>query len=228
MQTQQVPLRAVLFDVDGTLVDSVDLHAKAWVKAFGDFGYQLCYEDVRRQIGKGGDQLMPVFLSRQEIDRIGKELEAHRAVLLKAHYLGQVTAFPAVRELFQRIIADGKRVGLASSAKEDELVHYKKIANIVDLVDAETSSDDADKSKPYPDIFRAALARLDDTRVQEAIVVGDTPYDAMAAAGAGLRTIGLLCGGWPKGELRRSGCIAIYRDPADLLQRYAQSPLAPV
>jgi HAD superfamily hydrolase (TIGR01509 family) len=225
MQTQQDPPNAVIFDMDGTLIDSVDQHARAWVDAFSDYHREVRFEDVRRQIGKGGDQLMPVFLSKAEISRIGKDLEAHRGKLLKARYLHQIKPFPAVRELFQRLIADGKQIALASSAKEDELSEYKKIANVADLLDAETSSADAEKSKPHPDIFQAALARLGNPDARRAIVVGDTPYDAEAAAKAGLRTIGVLCGGWSEDELKRSGCVAVFEDPADLLARYEQSPL---
>ena len=228
MQSQQDTPEAVVFDVDGTLIDSVDLHAKAWVDALKDYGHEVRFEDVRKQIGKGGDQLLPVFLAKEELDRIGKELEAHRGELFKQRYLDRITAFPAVRDLFQRLIADGKQIALASSAKESELQAYKKIANIVDLIDAETSSDDADKSKPYPDIFQAALARLGNKSPRRTIVVGDTPYDAEAAAKAGLRTIGLLSGGWSEDELRRSGCIAVFKDMADLLARYRQSPLCAV
>jgi len=225
MPSEQVAPKAVIFDIDGTLIDSVDLHAKAWVLALQDFGHKVSFEEVRKQIGKGGDQLMPVFLSKEEIERIGKGLETRRGAILKERYLTRITAFPAVRELFQRLIADGKQIALASSAKEDELAQYKKIANIGDLIDAETSSDDAEKSKPHPDIFQAALARLGNQSPDRTIVVGDTPYDAEAAAKAGLRTIGLLCGGWSEDELRLSGCIAVFKDPADLLARYSQSPL---
>jgi HAD superfamily hydrolase (TIGR01509 family) len=225
MPSEQVAPKAVIFDVDGTLIDSVDLHAKAWVLAFQDYDHKVRFEEVRKQIGKGGDQLMPVFLSKEEIERIGKGLEARRGAILKERYLTRITAFPAVRELFQRLIADGKQIALASSAKEDELAQYKEIANISDLIDAETSSDDAEKSKPHPDIFHAALARLTNKSPDRTIVVGDTPYDAEAATKAGLRTIGLLCGGWSEDELRWSGCIAVFKDPADLLARYSQSPL---
>jgi HAD superfamily hydrolase (TIGR01549 family) len=225
MHSEQAAPEAVVFDVDGTLLDSVDLHAKAWVDAFRDYGHEVPFEQIRRQIGKGGDQLMPVFLSKAEIDRISGKLEARRGAILKERYLPLIKAFPAVRELFQRLIADGRQIALASSAKEDELAQYKKIANIVDLIDAETSTDDAEKSKPHPDIFQAALARLADKNPDRAIVVGDTPYDAEAAAKAGLRTIGLLCGGWSEEELRRAGCLAVFKDPADLLARYSQSLL---
>ena len=218
--------RAAIFDVDGTLIDSVDVHAQAWVDAFAEFGREVRFGDVRRQIGKGGDQLMPAFLSQAEIDRFGEELEERRGALLRECYLHRIKPFPAVRELFQRVIADGKAIALASSAKEDELEEYKKIANIVDLIDAETSSDDAEKSKPHPDIFCAALARLDITQPEQVLVIGDTPYDAEAAAKAGLRTVGLLCGGWSENEPKRAGCVTVFRDPADLLARYAESPLA--
>lgn len=215
---------AVIFDVDGTLLDSVDLHARAWADALRDFGHDVPFEAVRRQIGKGGDHLLPVFLSREEIDRVGANLEQHRGRLFKERYLPLVRPFPAVRELFQRLIADGTQIALASSAKKDELAEYEKIANIADLIDAETSSDDAESSKPDPDIFQAALARLD---VDPALtlVVGDTPYDAEAATKAGLRTIGLLCGGRTEQELRNCGCIEIYRDPVELLARYERSAL---
>jgi HAD superfamily hydrolase (TIGR01509 family) len=225
MRAENAIPTAVIFDVDGTLIDSVDEHAKAWVDAFGDYGHKVRFEDVRRQIGKGGDQLMPVFLSKAEIDRIGEALQAHRGRLFKERYLSRIKAFPAVRELFQRLIADGKQIALASSANKEELEQYKRIANIADLIDAETSSDDAEKSKPHPDIFQAALARLGETEPERAIAVGDTPYDAEAAGKAGLRTIGLLCGGWAENELRRAGCTAVYKDPADLLAGYLQSPL---
>ena len=131
--------------------------------------------------------------------------------------------FPKVRELFQRILKDDLRIALASSAKEEELKEYKKIARIEDLVEEETSADDADKSKPHPDIFAAALERLGDVKPSEAIVVGDTPYDAQAAGKIDIRSIGVLCGGFPEAELRAAGCVEIYRDPSDLLARYEET-----
>ncbi len=219
-------LKAVIFDVDGTLVDSVDLHARAWQEALAHFGKRVEYERVRSQIGKGGDQLMPVFLSREELDEFGEELEEHRGKLFKREYLSRVNAFPAVRELFERVKREELQIALASSAKADELKTYKKIADIEDLVEEETSSDDAEKSKPHPDIFEAALERLEDVSPAEAVVVGDTPYDAEAAGKAGIKTVGLLCGGFPEDDLRAAGCAHIYRDPAHLLAEYDSSPLA--
>jgi HAD superfamily hydrolase (TIGR01549 family) len=218
-------LQALIFDVDGTIVDSVDLHAEAWRVAFEKFGKNFPFHEIRRQIGKGSDQLLPVFFSKQELARFGEELDEYRSEIFKKDYLPRVQAFPRVRELFQRIRKDGKQIVLGSSAKADELDVYKKIARIDDLIESETSSDDADRSKPYPDIFQAALARLKGVAPDNAVVIGDTPYDAQAASKANLRTIGLLCGGWTQEELRRAGCVAIYRDAEDLLLQYDTSDL---
>lgn len=216
-------IEAVIFDVDGTLVDSVDLHARAWQESFARFGKQVPFEDVRYQIGKGGDQLLPVFFTKKELDDFGEELEKFRGDLFKREYLSRVRAFPKVRELFERVRADGKRIALASSAKEEELGAYKKIARIEDLVEEETSADDAEKSKPHPDIFEAALTRLDHLEPARVIVVGDTPYDAEAAGKAGIRSIGFLCGGFPEADLRAAGCVEIYEGATDLLSRYHDS-----
>lgn len=218
--------KAVIFDIDGTLIDSVDQHARAWQEAFRDFGYDLDFQSIRPQIGKGGDQLLPVFLSKNQLDGQGKDLEIHRSKIFKEKYLPSVTAFPAVRALFLRLAENDKRIAIASSAKRDELDTYKTIAGIDDLVHADTSSEDAEKSKPHPDIFEAALDRLDGCGPNDVMVVGDSPYDAEAAAKAGIRTIGVLSGGFSEQDLRRAGCIAIYQDTADLLARYETSPLA--
>jgi len=211
-------IKAVIFDIDGTLVDTVDFHARAWQEAFRYFGHEFPFAKIRPQIGKGGDQLLPVFLSKPEIEQHGKEIEKFRDDLFQQKYFPQARAFPMVRELFQHIRARGQKIALASSCKGDELENYQKLARIEDLVDAATTSDDADKSKPHPDIFDAVMKRLPGVVPSEAIAVGDTPYDAEAAGKIGLRTIGVLCGGFPEEQLRAAGCVAIYRDPADLLR----------
>jgi HAD superfamily hydrolase (TIGR01549 family) len=218
--------KAVIFDIDGTLVDSVDLHAKAWQEAFAHFNIHVEYDAIRSQIGKGGDQLMPVFLSEQQLKELGKQIEEYRGELFKRKYQPQVRPFPAVRELFERIRQDGQQIALASSAKSDEIKIYKKIAHIEDLVQAETSADDVEESKPHPDIFIAAFNKLKNVRREDVVAVGDTPYDTSAAVAAGLKIIGVLCGGFPEPDLRSAGCIAIYLDPADLLAHYSESPLA--
>jgi len=221
-------LKAVIFDIDGTLLDSVDFHAEAWLRAFHHFGYtQVTFDEVRSQIGKGGDQLMPVFVPQQDLARIGEALEKWRSELFRREYLPRVKPFPEVRELFQRLKDDGWQLALASSSNKQDLEQYKKIANIADLLEADTSADDAERSKPHPDIFAAALEQLGGLRPTEVVVIGDSPYDAEAARKLGVREIvGVLCGGFPEDELRKAGCVLIYRDPADILARYAESLFA--
>jgi HAD superfamily hydrolase (TIGR01509 family) len=210
-------MRAVIFDVDGTLIDSVDLHARAWHETLLHFGKRVSYDEVRSQIGKGGDQLLPVFFTRNELSLRGDLIEQWRGDLYKSQYMKRVRAFPKVRELFIEILRKGLKIALASSAKSDELQLYKTVAQIDDLLDAETSSEDAGRSKPYPEIFQAALNRLG-MKPAEAIVVGDTPWDAIAAHRAGIGCIGVLSGGFALEDLRSAGCLEVRRDPSDLLQ----------
>lgn len=226
MTKEKVLIKAVIFDVDGTLVDSNDLHVMAWQEAFRGCGKEVGYEELHEQMGKGGDQLMPVFCSREELDRFGAELERNRTELFTRDYLPHVKPFPKVRELFERIEADGLSIALASSAKEEELDRHKKTLEIEDLLEAAASADDAERSKPHPDIFQAALAGLEGVRPEEAVVIGDTPYDAVAAVKAGMPAIGLLSGGFTEEELRAAGAVEIYEDVADLLGRYDESLLA--
>lgn len=207
---------AIIFDVDGTLVDSVDFHAEAWKRAFAHFGHEFDLQRIRSQIGKGGDQLVPVFLSRDEIEREGKALEAYRKDLVERDYLPRIQGFAGVPDLFKALLARGKRIALASSAKGDELQAYKRAAGIEALIHEETSSEDAERSKPHPDIFQAALDKLG-ISADRAVVIGDTPYDAEAAGKAGIRSVGVLCGGFADADIRKSGASAIYRDPEDLL-----------
>jgi HAD superfamily hydrolase (TIGR01509 family) len=216
---------AVLFDVDGTLVDTVDLHAKAWQDAFRLYGKEIPFADVRSQIGKGGDQLMPVFFTHEDLQRFGEEMQSRRSRIYRERYQHQVRAFSGVRPLFERLKRDGKRIALASSADKEEFEANLELLGIGDLIDAATSSHDAERSKPFPDIFDAAIAKLDGVRSEEAVAVGDTPYDAIAASQIGLRTIGMLCGGFPEEDLRGAGCIELWRDPEDLLANYSRSAL---
>ena len=215
-------IRALLFDVDGTLVDSNDLHAHAWDQAFRHFGHDLPIGMIRRQIGKGGDNLIPALLpgicdeDREAIDR-------WRGDLFKRDYLPRVTPFPKVRELLEFLVAEGWRIALASSSSEEEVDYHLRLINAADLVHATASRSDVEHSKPAPDIFAAARAKvLPDGGT--AFVIGDTPYDMEAAAKIGLPAIAVRSGGFSVEDL--SGAVAIYDDPADLLARYAESPLA--
>ena len=216
--------QAAIFDIDGTLLDSVDFHANAWQRVFLNHGRDIPFEQIRSQIGKGGDQLLPVFFSEEEIEKSGKAMEDERGKIFKAEYLPKVKPFPGVKLLFERLRGDGYKIALASSATKKECEHYAKLLEIDDLIDIGTSTDDAEKSKPHPDIFQAAVAKLSGVPTGTCLVIGDTPYDAEAAAKIGIKTIGVLCGGFPEADLRRAGAEAIFRDPEDLLARYDESP----
>ena len=218
-------IRAAIFDLDGTLVDSNELHVLAWQETFRHFGKEIPLERLREQIGKGGDQYLPVFLDEREMREFGEKADEYRGEVFKKKYLSQVRPFPKVRELFERVRAEGKKIALASSGKEDEVRHYEKIANISGLVDGMTTADQVAQSKPSADVFITAL-RLLEVQPDEAVAIGDTPFDVAAAKKIDLPVIGLLCGGFPEQALRDEGAVAIFRDPADLLERYYQSPLA--
>ncbi|MCE4548040.1 MULTISPECIES: HAD family hydrolase [unclassified Caballeronia] len=218
-----MPLAAI-FDIDGTLIDSVDLHALAWHEAFAHFGHDVSFERARSQIGKGGDNLMPAFLSEAQLLDHGEQLDSWRGQHFKAHYLPMVRPFAAVPELLGKLRGAGVKLAVASSAKREDLEMYLDIAAIKDLLDATVSSEDVEQSKPAPDVFEVALQELE-VPPDAAIVIGDSPYDAQAAGKTGLRTIGLLSGAFTEQSLRDAGCIAIYPGPAGLLANLVRSPL---
>ena len=219
-------VKAVLFDVDGTLIDSNDLHAAAWREAFLKFGIDIPFDRVRGQIGKGGDNLIPALLTEDVVAGRQEEIEECRSDLFKRDYLPRIRPFPAVPELFRRIRDDGTRIVLATSAHGDELDHHLDLMGVRDLVEACTSKDDVENSKPDPDIFAAAFRKVAPLPREEVLVVGDTPYDVEAACKAGLRTVGFRSGGFPDDALREAGAIALFDGPEDLLRRYDESPLA--
>ena len=217
--------KGILFDIDGTLLDSNTLHAQAWSDAFKEFGKNISREEVFPQIGKGGDQLIPVFLTKGEIEKFGKQLEKRRGEIFKEQYLHQAKPFPHVRELFQLLLKEKKQIGLATSSKDEEVEQFKKILNIEDLIQAQTTKDDAAHSKPEPDIFKAALKKLKGISNHDIVVVGDTPYDVVAAKKIGLKVIAVLCGGFEEELLRREGADQVYRDPTDLMNHFQESIL---
>lgn len=214
-----------MFDIDGTIINSIALHIESWKRAFQLFGKEYSYEQIRRQIGKGADEFLAMFFSKEELDRVRGDLENYRSELFKREYLPKAKAFPRVRELFERIKQDGRKIALATTAKEEEIKIYKEMAGIDDLVDTVACSDDVKRSKPHRDICSAAVQKLGNIASDRVMAVGDTRYDAEAAGKINVRTVGLLCGGGNRVELTEAGCIAIYKDPADLLEHYGSSPL---
>ena len=218
-------VKAVLCDIDGTLVESNWLHAAAWKDAFAVAGIEVELEEARRQIGKGGDELIPVFVPWWKRAAVEEPLKMYRKVIFENRYLDQVKPFPKVRELLLHMKRAGIRVSLASSAGTEQLEAYRKIANIDDLIEESSSADDTKRSKPHPDIFVATLEKLK-LPAQDVLALGDTPYDAEAAGKAGIWTVGVTTGGWSEKELMSAGCVEVYRDVADLLVKFETSAFA--
>jgi HAD superfamily hydrolase (TIGR01509 family) len=213
---------AILFDVDGTLIDSNELHAVAWRETFLHFGHDLPLERIRAQIGKGGDNLIPTLLPDLGDDE-QEEMDSFRSDLFKRDYLPRVTPFPGVRELFERLVSDGRKIVLASSAKGAEVKFHLGVLGAADLVTATTSADDVEHSKPCPDIFAAALQKVAPLGPGEVVVVGDSPFDVQAAKKLGIRVIGVRSGGFPDASLLEAGADQLFDGPEDLLRGYESS-----
>lgn len=216
-------IHGVILDVDGTLVDSNDAHARSWVEAMAQFGHFVPYEQIRWLIGEGGDKVLPQTLGLQADTDEGKQIAARRSSVFSQLYLPSLQAFPETRELVQRMLNAGLNVAIGSSAKQDELENLLKVANVDDLIQTRVAYNDVAQSKPNPSVVEVALKRLE-LPPDEVVMIGDTPFDIEAAAKVHVRTIAFRCGGWTDEELATAS--AIYNDPADLLANYDTSPLA--
>jgi len=217
-------VKAVLCDIDGTLVDSNWLHAEAWQKAFAEMNIMLDRETVRRQIGKGGDELIPVFVPWWKRNAVEDPLKRYREWIFREDFLSRVKALPKAREFAGELKRRGIRFALASSAKKKDIEDYKRIMQVEDMLDEATSADDVDRAKPHPDVFSATLKRLG-LEAKDCIALGDTPYDAEAAGKAGVRTVGVETGGWTQAELMEAGCVEVYASVAELLEKIEQSAI---
>jgi len=216
-------IHGVIFDVDGTLVDSNDAQAQSWVAALKDFGYSVPYEKVRPLIGMGGDKVLPETIGVQKDSEKGKQISNRRSEIFKEKYLPNIKPFPDAQKLLDRMHEQRLKLAIATSAQPDELRPLLQIVGAADLIEDKTSAKDAKSSKPNPDIMQVALKRVG-YPANQVVMIGDTPYDIEAARKVGIETIAFRCGGWSDSDL--AGAIAIYNDPADLLAHYDSSPLA--
>ncbi len=214
--------KAVILDVDGTLIDSNEAHAQAWVDVGRELGYPVQYVVVRTLIGMGGDKVTPRLTGLEAESPEAERVQKRRGEIFRERYLPRLQPFPRTRELLERMRAQGLKLVVASSANGKELQALLRQAGVDDLVEARTSSSDVDESKPAPDAIQAALASAG-CAPAEAIMIGDTPYDVQAAQRAGVPVIALRSGGW--GDRDLEGAVAIFADPADLLAHYEGSPL---
>lgn len=219
-----MPLKAVFFDIDGTLVDSNEFHVLAWSEAFHDSGHRLDHDQIRAQIGKGADQLIPVL-----VPGLGDEEQkaiAHRhGEIFRTRYLPQVRPFPHARDLVEMLHDRGLQIILASSAEKAEVEHYVALLKIGPLLAGTVSRDDVENSKPTGDIFAAALAKLFPMAASETLAIGDTPYDVEGALRSKVRTIALRSGGFSEEVLGDAGAAHIYASVKALFDGFDASPL---
>ena len=215
-------LKGVIFDIDGTLVDSNDAHAESWVETFAEADYDVPFEVVRPLIGMGADKLLPKTVGLRHDSEAGKKLIKRRSEIFREKYLPHLRALPGSRALVQRVRSDGLKAIVATSAKDEELQGLLKAAEVADLMEEKATASDAKRSKPDPDIVKAAIAESG-IPSDNLVMIGDTPYDIEAAARATVRAVAFRSGGWSDEKLE--GAVEIYDGPADLLARYDSSLL---
>lgn len=217
-------VRALFLDIDGTLVDSNEFHVQAWDEAFHSAGYHVDKADIRSQIGKGGDQLIPTLLpglSKADEHAIGEK----HGEIFHIRYLHQVKAFPHAADLIEMLYVKGIKVVLASSAEKAEVDYYVGLLKIASLLTGTVSKDDVANSKPSGDIFAAALAQVFPTAAADTLAVGDTVYDVQSALRSGVKTIGLRSGGTSTEALAGAGAPYVYASVKELYEQFAVSPL---
>ena len=215
-------LKAVLCDIDGTLLDSNALHAECWQRSFEQFGFPADFTDVVKQIGKGGEYMLPHFIPEDKLPGVEKEIKAFRKRLFHREYIDRIVPFCDARRLLERMRQEGLRIAVATSSEKEDLEVFKTVLKIHDLIEEDVTATDAEKAKPEPDIFLAALGVLE-IQPGEALALGDTPWDVIAAAKAGVKTVAVQSGGWKREELEEAGAVAVYVDVADLLRNFERS-----
>jgi len=228
MDTSMV--EAMIFDLDGTLVDTNEAHVQAWYNALRDFGYDVPQSRIVREIGKGGDQLVPSILGEEGEARDGEALRAaHGAHFLTIAKKEKFRVFAGAEALMGELRRRRINTAVATSSKEEQLeaVVASSGLDVKGLVDKVVTGSDAAESKPAPDLVHAALAKLN-SDPRRSVMVGDTPYDGQACARAGVSFLGLLCGGRPPELLMEAGALGLYADPADLLLHLDEALRLPV
>jgi len=213
---------AVLFDIDGTLVDSNYLHVDAWSRAFEDVGHPVPVWRIHRSIGMDSGKLLESLLG-DELDRLGDDAKERH----KVHYqrdAERLRSFDQAQELLRALADRGLTVVLATSAPQDEFELLQKVLQVDDAVAKTTTAEDVSTAKPAPDVVQVALKKAD-VPPEQALMVGDTVWDVDAAGKAGVATIAVRSGGVGAGELTEAGAVAVYDDVAHLLSELDSSPL---
>jgi HAD superfamily hydrolase (TIGR01509 family) len=215
-------IKAVFFDIDGTLVDTNEFHVMTWEAAMRAEGCSVSRAVIRGHIGMGSDMLLPaVFPTMTQTKRV--RISNGHARLFAKHYLHRAKPFPSAKQLIERLARDEMDIVLASSAQKSEILHYVALLDIGRFISGVVSADDVQHSKPAPDIFATALGSVASLNPDEALVVADTPFDVESAAKSRLRTIAVRSGGFPDSTLK--GAVALFDNVKGLLARLSTSPL---
>ena len=213
---------AALLDVDGTLIDANYQHALAWYRAFRRYDIVLPVWRLHRHIGMGGDQYVAAVAGDDVEARCGDELrDAHSEEFERMR--DECAPLEGASDLLRELKRRGLEVVLASSSSEDDLEFFVEQLDAKECIDAWTSKDDVERTKPHPDAIEAAL---DKAGTRDAVMVGDSRWDIEAAANAGLETVCVLTGGWSQQELRDHGAAAVYESIPQMLEHLAETPLA--
>ena len=216
-------MAVAVLDIDGTLVDTNYHHAVAWYRAFREHGIVLPVWRIHRHIGMGGDQLVAALTDDRTERAHGDEIRDSET---KRYFdlIDEVETMDGSRELIERLKQRGHTVVLASSAKEDEVDHYLDLLDARELADAWTTSADVEATKPAPDLVTAALDRAGGSS-DDAVMIGDTPWDVKAADGAGVQTLAVLTGGFSVHELREAGALDVFESVRELCEQLDRTPL---
>lgn len=214
-------IEGILLDIDGTLIDSNDAHAKAWQEALLESGFQIDYQIIRDAIGMGGDNLLPVVAKIKKESELGQKIDSRRSEIFHTKYLPQLKPFPSAQQLLEELKKMGMRLVVATSASSQDLKALLKQGNIDHMIDDETNSSDTEHSKPNPDIVEAAVEKSGLSH-RAVVMLGDTPYDLEAAKRAGVKAIAFTCGGWGAEDLKEAEYI--FAGPQEMLKAIRQDP----
>ncbi len=210
----------IILDIDGTLIDSNDAHARAWVSALKDGGFRHSFEEVRPMVGMGGDQILRRLEGISKADPRYKTLSEGWKRHFETEELHKLEGQPGARELVLELAKRGFKLVVGTSSDESLVQRLLEVAGVADLLEQRTTASDVEASKPEPDIVKAALSKLR-LEAADVLMVGDTPFDVQAAEKAGVGTVFLRCGG----DSRNEGAVAVYDSPQDLLEHLDTSPL---
>jgi phosphoglycolate phosphatase-like HAD superfamily hydrolase len=211
-------MKAVLFDVEGTLIDCTQQTIDAWRRTLARSGHFLSEAELQRQSGRDANEMLALLLPNST-KAFRKKLQTAESELYRSEYLPTVRAFRGVRALFEKAKGLGCKLALATTCQADELARYLDLLDITDLLDGTACGSEVERGKPYPDLFRFALEKIG-CDAGSAVAVGDSPYDAQAAQAAGIRAVGVATGGFSQVELRSAGHSGVFADLEDLARHW--------